>query len=39
MEHGIKQLLFNIRTNITSVQFLFNPLSIELHENVEAIQK
>jgi len=26
-------------TNITSLQFLFKPLSIELHENVEAIPK
>jgi hypothetical protein len=39
MEQGTKQLLLNIMTNITSLQFLFNPLSIELHENVEAIPK
>jgi hypothetical protein len=39
MEQGIKQLLLNIRTSTTSLQFLFDTLSIELHENVEAVPK
>jgi hypothetical protein len=39
MEHGTKQLLLNISTNNTSLQFLFNPLNIKLHENVEAKPK
>lgn len=39
MEHGTKQLLLNIMTNTTFLQILFNPLSIELQEIVEAIPK
>jgi hypothetical protein len=37
MEQGTKQLLLNIMTNTTSLQFLFNPLSIELHEKISKI--
>jgi hypothetical protein len=39
MEQRVKQLLPNIRTNITFPLSSFNPLSIEFHEKVEAMPK
>jgi hypothetical protein len=39
MEQGVGQLLIDIRTDIISPPSSFNLLSIELHEQVEAIPR
>jgi hypothetical protein len=39
MEWEVKQLLPVITTYTIFLQYMFNPLNIELHEKVEAIPK
>jgi len=39
MEQGVGQPLPGNRINITSLPFSFNPLTIELHENVEIVPR
>jgi hypothetical protein len=39
MEHGVGQPLSCNRINITSLPFSFDPLIIELHENVEVVPR